>query len=423
MNTISRRRFLRGSGAAIALPFLESVPFAPSVFAASGQTALPKRLICIGVALGMHPESWVPEKSGSNYPLSRLLKPLAEVKNDFSIISGLDHPAVNGGHKGVPAFLSGVYKPVRVGKAIVIHNTITLDQAVAQVIGKTTRYQSLQLSVASDSGDSQLSWNEKGVYLQPEVNARRVFEKLFVSTKNPKQKKRILDARTSVLDLVMDDAKILAGQVSHDDVARMDQYMDTVRDVEKRVQKQLAWLNQPKPKVKAPSLHASTFHENMDLLFELTALAIQTDSTRVISFDIPSGGLPFETAGVSSNNYHALSHHGRAPDRLEKLVQLETEHMRSMAKFIQRLKNTPDGNGTLLDNTNILFGSGLGNGSSHSSRRLPILVAGGAMKHGQHLAFDRDYPLCNLFVTLMQQSGVEIENFSDSNGNMNELFA
>lgn len=420
MNTLSRRRFLRGGGAAIALPFLESIPFSAAL-AASGQGSSPKRLLCAGVALGMHPDSWIPEGSGSDYSLSHLLKPLKALKNDFSIISGLDHSSVTGGHKGAPAFLSGVYKPVRVGKAIVIHNTVTFDQIVAESIGGDTRYKSMQLAVASTEG-SRLSWNERGVFLQPETNARRLFEKLFVNTKDPQQKRRALDARMSVLDLVMEDAKSIASKVSHDDTARIDNYMDTIRDVEKRVKKQISWLSKPKPKVDSPSFNSETFHNNMDLMLELTALSFQTDSTRVISFDIPAGGIPLQINGLNSNNYHSLSHHGKAPDLVEKLLLIEREHMRSMAKFLQRLKNTPEGDSTLLDNINILFGSGLGNGSSHSNRNLPILVAGGGMKHGQHLSFNKDRPLCNLFVTLMQQTGVETENFSDSNSNMNEFF-
>jgi len=422
MSSLSRRRFLRGAGAAIALPFLESMPFSV-LSAASAAPVGARRLVCMGVALGMHPGSWIPRKVGPNYELPRLLKPVEAYRNDFSIISGTDHPGVSGGHKGAPAFLSGVYKPERVGQSIIIRNSITFDQMVANAIGGFTRFESLQFSASpNSSNDSQLSWDEKGVSLQPEGRPERIFKQLFVNSKNPGEKRKALNQSSSVLDLVMEDAKALQRVVSNQDVSRLDDYLGAIRDVEKRIQKQREWANKPKPEVKSIGLRSTTYHQNLDLILELTALALQTDSCRVFSVDLPGGGLPIVTGNIRTSNYHGKSHHGKDPDVVEKLVRIEIQHMKSVAKFFERLKSTPEGDGNLLDHTSILFGSGLGNGSSHSNRNLPVMIAGGGMRHGKHTALTKETPLCNLFVSMMQRSGLEMERFSDSTGNLNELF-
>ena len=203
----------------------------------------------------------------------------------------------------------------------------------------------------------------------------------------------------------------------------MDEYMSSIRDVEKRIIRQQKWINTSKPDALELKDSPVTFHDNLDLMLELTALALQTNSTRVVSLGIPQGGLPIVDGNFRVTNYHGQSHHGKDPQAVEELVRIERLHTRSLAKFIKRLKGIQDGDKTMLDRTQVLFGSGLGNGSSHSNRNLPILLAGGGLRHGKHLHFKAKTPLCNVYVTMLQRLGVDIDQYAGSNGNVNNEIA
>jgi hypothetical protein len=422
---ITRRHFLRGAGALVALPMLESLPVHAAASRAGSQPAAPagKRLVCLGVALSMYPGEWQPKQGGTGYALPRLLEPLAGLRKDFTVITGVDHPGVTGGHKGTPAFLSGVYQPERVGQAIVIHNQVTLDQFAAPHLGKNTRFESLQLGAAPDTSDGALSWDPKGVPLLGESDPARIFKKLFVNEADPAAADRAILSGKSVLDLVMAEARELSGVIAREDQQRMDEYLSAVRDVEVRIERQRQWLHTPKPGVPPLTERPTTYHENLDLVLELTALALQTDSTRVVSVDLPGSGLPIVWGNSRVGNYHGQSHHGMDPKVIEELVAIERLHTASLAKFLQRLKSTPSGAGTLLDETQVLFGSGLGNGSSHSNRDLPVLLAGGGLRHGRHLALPPGTPLCNVFVTMLQRMGIDAAKFAGSTGNVNNEIA
>ncbi len=419
--TISRRQCLAGVGATMVLPFLESFGGGRCRVSAAdaNSKSAASRLVCIGVSLSMYPEEWNPIESGRNYTVPRLIKPLDALRRDFTLISNTDHPGVTGGHKGTPAFLSGVYRPERVGQAIVIRNQTTMDQLAAKVIGGKTRFSSLQLGAAGvDAGDS-LSWDEKGVPLQTTADPLKAFDQLFVSDPQPELLARTMSRGRSILDLVHEDAQRLTKELSHVDRASLDQYMTATRDVERSIARQLDWLGTPKPSVPELTDRPTSYHANLDLILEVAALALQTNSTRVITVTLPGKGLPIEVGGRTINDYHGQSHHGKDEKLVENLVEIETLHTQSLARFLNRLKSTPMGEGSLLDCTQVLFGSGLGNGSSHSNRDLPILLAGGGFRHGSHLRLPEGTPLCNLFVTMLQQLGMEIDAFAGSNGNLN----
>ena len=414
---INRRQFLRGTGGLMALPFLNSLPLSIAT-AANPISKGRKRLVCVGTFLGMYPGEWHPDKGGSRIP--RLLEPLMPHRDNFTVVSGVDH-GINGGHKGTPSFLSGVYQPEYIGESIMVRNQITLDQLAAKHLSRDSRFHSLQLGASEGKPSQTLSWDENGVPLLPEPDPINVFQKLFVNDLNPKAASRAMAFKRSILDIVAEDARSLQTEIGYEDREKVDAYFTSIRDVEKRIVRQQQWINTPKPGVPPLLDRPTTFHDNLDLMFELTALALQHDSTRVASIELPAGGLPITLGGEQLSGYHGYSHHGKDPKVVDELVKIEKMHTRSLSKFIKRLKEIDDGNAFLFDRTQILFGSGLGNGSSHSNRDLPVLLAGGDLKYkGKDLIFEKDStPLSNVFVTMLQSLGIETDSFAKSTGNIN----
>lgn len=414
---INRRQFLRGTGGLMALPFLNSLPLSIAT-AANPISKGRKRLVCVGTFLGMYPGEWHPDKGGSRIP--RLLEPLMPHRDNFTVVSGVDH-GINGGHKGTPSFLSGVYQPEYIGESIMVRNQITLDQLAAKHLSRDSRFHSLQLGASEGKPSQTLSWDENGVPLLPEPDPINVFQKLFVNDLNPKAASRAMAFKRSILDIVAEDARSLQNEIGYEDREKVDAYFTSIRDVEKRIVRQQQWINTPKPGVPPLLDRPTTFHDNLDLMFELTALALQHDSTRVASIELPAGGLPITLGGEQLSGYHGYSHHGKDPKVVDELVKIEKMHTRSLSKFIKRLKEIDDGNAFLFDRTQILFGSGLGNGSSHSNRDLPVLLAGGDLKYkGKDLIFEKDStPLSNVFVTMLQSLGIETDSFAKSTGNIN----
>lgn len=418
--SLNRRQFLRGAGGLMALPFLNSLPLPTA--AASSLDIARKRLVCVGTFLGMYPGEWHPTKADGSAP--RLLEPLVAHRKDFTVVSGTDH-GINGGHKGTPSFLSGIYKPEYIGESIMVRNEVTLDQFAAKTLSRDSRYHSLQLGASEGKPTQSLSWDENGVPLMSQADPVKVFQKLFVNDLNPKAASRAMGFKRSVLDMVAEDAKALQNEIGYEDREKVDAYFSSIRDVEKRIERQQQWVNTPKPSVPPLMERPTTFHENLDLMFELTALALQHDCTRVASIELPAGGLPIIYKGAQLSGYHGQSHHGKDPEVVEELVQIELMHMRSLSKFLSRLKEIQDDDATLFDHTQVLFGSGLGNGSSHSNRNLPVLVAGGDFKHGgKDVIFNEgEVPLSNVFVTMLQKLGIETDTFATSTGNVNTELA
>ncbi len=426
LSKVDRRHYLRAAGACIALPLLPSLNsgavWSASPAAAEKTSAQP-RLVCIAVALGMYAGEWTPSSTGPKFTAPKLIAPLEDLRGQFTLFSNVDHPNVTGGHKGVPAFLSGVYQPEQVGQSIVIRNQITVDQFAADRIGDRTRYASIQLSSAPTKANDLLSWSQRGVALPSTHDPLTVYQQLFAKEKNPKKVARAMNDGRSVLDVVNEDAKALTKKLSKSDRAVMDQYMTSVRGVERGIARQLEWLSTPKPRVPPVNRRPTSYHENLDLMYELTALALQTDSTRVASIMMPSGGLPIMANNKRIGDYHSQSHHGKDPTVLAQLIDIETLHTTALSKFLKRLKDVKTDKGNLLDCTQVLFGSGLGNASSHSNRDLPVLLAGGGHKHQGHVSVKDGTRLTNMFVSMLRKMEIQVDSFADSNGDFDHWLA
>ena len=414
MNTGSgkwnRRDFLRGAGVALTLPLLESR-------GAVGGTGAPKRMVAVNFPLGFHGPNFFPEQTGRDYALSDYLKPAAPLRNDFTVISGSSHPDVDGGHAAEKSFLTAAPHP----GSRSFKNTISLDQFVARRLGGSTRYASLTI------GDHGMSWSANGVPIPHESSPSAVFAKLFLRG-TPKevaaQKVHLQDGR-SILDVVLEDANRMAARAGKLDREKLDQYFTAVRETEKNLIKAEKWHGTPKPKVDAsqPGQFASAdIVGRLRAHFEVVRLALTTDSTRVVALGGNGGSQVLPIQGVSLG-YHELTHHGKNPEMIQQLELIDRETMKVWADFLTNLKETPEGDGNLLANTQVLLGSNLGNASGHLTTNLPVILAGGGFKHGQHLAFDKinNAPLPNLFVNMLQGLGLEVDEFASSTGTLSGL--
>lgn len=383
-------------------------------------------MVSVANPFGMLPDGFFPENSGELKELPFLLKPLTEHTGDFTVFSHLDH-GVSGGHIGCHSFLTGM-RDVEAGQFP--DRNISIDQRAAEHIGADTRFPSMTLSagrVASGEQELRLSWTRNGINIPPIQTTRDLFNALFKADNPAEQKQRSADIQRhgSILDAVSDHAKLFTRNLGRDDAEKMDEYFTSVRTVEQRLQMSEKWIAEPKPKPGMPMPEDRTIVETLPAFFDLMALALQTDSSRVITLGIPS---TLRTDDLDlAGSYHGFSHHGQAEVLRKGLSIIEKFQMKELSRFIGKLKELKDSTGNpLLDNTTILFGSGLGNGSSHSNKDLPILVAGGGWKsHGTHVVSPREssrrIPLSNLYTTLLQNFGVEIEQYSKSNGTLNEL--
>ena len=418
---ISRRRFLRGSAVAMALPFLESMS-AP--FARSAAGPVPRRMFCICNNLGVLPQPFFPGDAGRDYTPSPYLKLLEEHRADFTVLSGVSHPFVDGGHPSDISFLTAAPHPASSS----FRNSISLDQLVAERIGMLTRFPSLTLAV---NGGRSLSWTRTGVAIPPEGRASGVFQQLFLQGTPAEIERQIreLDTGRSILDVVSEQARELRRNVGARDRSRLDQYYSGVRDLEHRLQESRGWAHRPKPKVKAspPTDPASPaqYMAKVQIMYDLARLAFETDSTRAITLMLNSVGTPVvQIAGATiTDSYHNLSHHGMAEEKLTQLKVIDEWQMRLLAGLFKGLKSAREDGATLLDRTMVLYGSNLGDANAHSTTNLPTLLAGGGFRHGQHLAFDRgrNYPLPNLFVSMLQRMGIEETGFGPSTGTMRGL--
>jgi hypothetical protein len=426
---LSRRRFLKAAGVTLSLPWLESM--LPKRVRASwppvlADAAVPRRMFAICNNLGVLAEPFFPKDIGQNYTLSPYLELLKEHRNDFTVFSGVSHPNVDGGHPSDISFLTAAPHPASSS----FRNTISLDQFVAERIGVLTRFPSLSLAV---NGSRSLSWTGTGVAIPPEDRASDVFNQLFLqgTPQEVEAQIRALDTGRSILDAVSDQARDLARNVGARDKGRLDQYFASVRDLERRLQQSRGWETKPKPVVNVPApvdpTSPAQYMEKVKAMYDLAKLAFETDSTRAITLMLNSVGTPVvEIPGATiTDDYHNLSHHGKAADKLAQLRLLDEWQMRLLAGLFAELKSVREGDDTLLDRTMILYGSNLGDANAHSTTNMPTLFAGGRFRHGQHLAFDkvRNYPLPNLFVSMLQGLGIEVDSFASSTGTMRGLDA
>lgn len=423
---ISRRRLLRAAGVAVALPLLDSMTGSMTLRTYAASTAPadgpPRRLFAICNNLGLLHEPFFPKDSGRDYTPSPYLKFLQEYRDDFTVMSGVSHPNVDGGHPSDIAFLTAAPHPASGS----FRNSISLDQLIAERLGNLTRFPSLTLGV--NSGPRGLSWTRTAVAIPPEGRASDVFKQLFLqgTPDEVEAKIRELDTGKSILDAVAEQARALQRDLGSRDRGRLDQYLSSVRDLEHRLQESEGWERKPKPVVAvAPPLDPASpaqYMEKVKIMYDLARLAFETDSTRSVTLMLNSVATPvMQIEGETiTDGYHNLSHHGLAADKLAQLKVIDEWHMRLLAGLFKGLKTTHEGDATLLDRTMILYGSNLGDANAHSTTNLPTLFAGGGFRHGQHLAFDRErnYPLPNLYVSVLQRMGIEQNTFASGTSTM-----
>ena len=410
--SLSRRAFLRGTGVMLALPFLDAM-WPHRLLAANANP--PKRLVTVCASLGIYPADFFPKDAGRGYTPSPYLDVIKEHRKDFTVFSGISHPEQSGanGHTSEMTWLTSAKHPGLGG----FRNTISIDQLVAEKIGFETRFPSLILG----SNSTSQSYTRGGVMIPADYKPSQIFAKLFLDGSPDEVKRQMQKLREgrSIMDAVNDEAKRFGTRVGAADRDKLDEYFTAVREMEQRLAKAGDWVRKPKPRVDAQppqdiADNADTIGK-MELLFELVPLALQTDSTRLITILVQGNNSVPPVKGVSID-HHNLSHHGQDPEKISQLELIEKAEFAALNKLLTGLKQKKEGNGVLLDNTMVFFGSNLGNANSHDTRNLPVILAGGGFKHGQHLALDEknNTPMCNLFVQMLQKLGMETASFGSS---------
>jgi hypothetical protein len=440
---IHRRTFLRGIGAAVALPMLDAMaPSLASVVSAAGASPQksPRRMAFVYVPNGVTVPEWTPKAVGANFDLPRILQPLAALKENVSVLSGFDQKngmAMGDGAgdhaRACASFLTGAHPRKTSGRDI--RAGISVDQLAARHVGQHTVLPSLELSCdagprlgACDSGYSctyqfNISWRDEAMPMMPEVNPQQAFERLFGDVKGGIDSQQARSRRAmfhkSILDFVRDDAQQLQTRLGGSDRRKIDEYLTAVREIEKRVE--LAVKTSPRlpSGLQAPEMHEN-FEQHIRLMFDMLVLAFQTDSTRVATFMLSHEGSnrSYGFLGVNEG-HHEVSHHGGRAAHIEKITKINTFHMTQFAYFLEKLKSIREGDGTLLDNSMIMYGSGIRDGDRHEHEDLPLLLAGGGggtITQGRHIKAPEHTPLNNLLVSLLERAGAPVDRFGDSTG-------
>lgn len=410
---VSRRQFLRAAGVTLTLPMLDAMTHRQVKAAASEP---PRRMICINTTLGLHTPNLFPTQAGRDYELTPYLEPIKEFRDELTVFSGLSHPEVDGGHPAELCYLTSAPHP----RADNFKNTISLDQFAIEQLVPDTRFGSLVLASSSSRG---LSCTRSGVPIPAEERPSRVFKSMFVDGTPNEIKAQVqrLKQGQSIMDTVLGEAKDFQKGLGKQDRQKLDEYFSSVREVEQRMVKAQDWTRRPKPRVDAkPPTDIATAVEvpaRVRLMIDLMHLALQTDSTRFITFALNGLNAVPVIPGVTQD-WHNLSHHGQDPAKLAELRVIEVQQIQLFGELLTKLKSTREEGGTLLDRTIVMFGSNLGNASSHDNKNLPILVAGGGFRHGQHIAFDpkKNPPLSNLYVQFLRRLGADVNAFGSSNG-------
>lgn len=416
---VTRRTFLRGTGVALALPWLDAM--LPRLFARAAD-ATPRRMVVVYNDMGFLPHYFFPEGEGRDYKPSPYLELLKDFRNDTTVFSGVSHPGVDGGHAADICFLTGAPHPGRSG----FRNTISLDQYAAERIGIHTRFPNLNLIVGHEVTQS-LAWTADGVRIPPEQKPSALFEKLFLQGNAQQVEAEVQGLREgrSILDTVADRAKGLEKTVGTDDRARLDQYFTAVRELERRMVLAEEWERKPKPTVKvAPPVDITDLNDTLGrsrLMFGMVQLALETDSTRLVTVIVQDAGSTHLVP--NGEGHHVLTHHGNRPEQLAKLKSLEEGQLRVLSELLTGLRSKEEQGATLLDRTMVLSGAGMGNANAHSNTNLPVMLIGGGFQHGQNLVFDKkkNMPLANLYVSMLQRLGIETDKFSSGTTTMRGL--
>ncbi|WP_397570251.1 DUF1552 domain-containing protein [Schlesneria sp. T3-172] len=419
MQTIDRRYFLKGMGISLFLPLLDVMQAAQEE--TNGPANNQRRMVLIDQGFGFHAPNLFPKNGGINYDTTPYLDVLKDLRDHFTLISGTSHPDVDGGHLACVSFLTAAPKPTSVS----FKNTISVDQVAAEQIGSATRFASLALAVGSGRG---ICFSRGGVEIPPESRPSRIFSRLFLEgspADKERQTQKIKDGQ-SVMDSVLGEAKSLQRRLGARDRDKLDQYFTAVRSAEAKLVKAEEWARKPKPQVNVkpprdiPNL--ADVIGRTRLMYDMIHLVLQTDSTRLITLHSPGVNAVPPLEGITQD-YHNLSHHGQDPARLSELKVIETAQLKLFAEFLSKLQSTEEKDKTLLDQTIVMLGSELGNANSHDNRNLPVILAGGGFRHGQYLAFDshKNTPLANLYVSMLQQLGLEVDKFASSTGPLSGL--
>jgi hypothetical protein len=435
--SLSRRTVLRGLGSAVALPLLDAM--VPAATAARLTAAKPvKRLGFVFMPMGCDLSRWTPESEGNLDHLSPILQSLAPVREHVNILSNLElQPAYPGTHAtSNSAFLSAAQ--ARQTESADYFLGTTVDQIAAQHLGKETQLSSLEMSMdlmqtvgQCDNGyacvyQNNLSWSSPTTPLPAEAHPRLIFESLFGEGGTAKERRAALKKKASLLDFVNDDLQSLKRELGPADRSKVEDYLTSVREIERRIQKaEAATLDEALPDLDRPNGVPASYRDHARLMFELQMLAFQGDITRITSFQLAreTSNRVYPETGIT-DPHHPLSHHGNDPGKIERMSKINAFHVSLFAEFLEKMKATPDGSGSLLDHSLFLYGSGMGNPNVHDHQNLPVIVAGGAaggVKGGRHIRFDEPTALANLHLTLLDRAGVKVEKFGDSNGLIQEL--
>ena len=444
---VSRRTLLRGVGAAMALPVLDSMIPALTAAAEVTRKLSPSRMVFVYVPNGIDMRNWTPAAEGRSFALPKILGSLAPVQDDVLVLSGLmDHGGEAlgdgpGDHARASAsFLTGVHPKKTAGSDISVG--VSVDQLAAQKIGSATRLASLELGCEDghlagncDSGYScayvnSISWRSPTAPNPPEVNPRAVFERLFGNDDNagdPTARARSARYQQSILDLVADDTRRLQGGLGKTDKRKLDEYLTAVREVERQVEmmeQQIATKSVAVPTLDKPDGIPIDFKDHARLMFDLLAIALQTDTTRISTFMLAREGSnrSYREIGVPEG-HHGLSHHRNDPALMDKVAAINQHHMDQFGYFLNKLKKTQDGTGSLLDSTMVMYGSGISDGNKHNHDDLPVLLAGGSrnFKTGRHIRYSQNEPVSNLYLSILDASGVPIDHFGDSQNRLGSL--
>ncbi|MFG0287399.1 MAG: DUF1552 domain-containing protein [Rhodopirellula sp. JB044] len=426
--SFSRRSILQGLGGALALPRLESVARGgdvPARDSRSDAVGAPLRFLVVGNPLGMHPAHFFPRDFGTDYAMSRTLQPLEWVRDRFTVLSHTDH-GMKSGHGREIAFLSGVLPETSHAFA---EKNMSIDQLIARHVGDDVRFPSIHAALQTGI---RMVWNANGVELKPFTNPEKMFEHLFLNLSEQAKREQVqtLERNSSILDAVGEQFGGIKLRTSVADRKRLDQFATSIRELEQRIQTRHDWVGRDKPEYDI-SHHLqgeATIIRRYNAIFDMVAYAFQTDLTRVATIAFPNE-LGYTDVNGVTRGYHACTHNGKDERVVSELVAIESFQIEQLSRFMKQLDeiDEPNADGSLLDHTVILFGSGMGYGGTHSNRNLPILVAGGGFKHLGHVdtrsPAGNNMPLCNLFVTLMQRFGIERDRFNLSTGSFDLEYA